>query len=132
MSSNAKAAIIVAVAFVAGLFVGVAGDRFVLFRTGQLYPRRAVAFAASHIVERLDRDLKLSAAQKTQIQQIIDKHHTRIDAAWSNVRPQVRQEIDAANVEIESVLNPEQRTKYRELRAKAEQRRRRRPERDPF
>jgi hypothetical protein len=126
MSNRSKAALIVIAAFVAGVMIGVAGDRFALLRSGQLYPRRAVAFAASHVVDRLGRDLELSDTQKRDVRAIVDRHHARIDAAWSNVRPQVKREIDAATAEIEAVLTPEQRTKFRELRVKAEQRRRHR------
>jgi hypothetical protein len=132
MSSRAKAAAIVIVALIAGFVIGVAGDRLVLLRSGQLYPKRAVSFAASHLVDRLGRDLQLSDAQKRDVRAIVERHHARIDAAWANVRPQVRREIDAANVEIEAVLTPEQRTKFRELRSKVEQRRRRRGGPDPF
>ena len=123
MSSNAKAAIIVVVAFVAGLFVGVAGDRLVLFRTGRLFPRRATDAAASRLVSRLDHDLNLSPAQHAQVQKIVDAHHARITNVYNNVRPQVHSEIEAANREIENVLTPEQRTKFRDMRARAESRR---------
>jgi Spy/CpxP family protein refolding chaperone len=34
----------------------------------------------------------------------------------ANVRPQVRQELDATNAEIETVLTPEQKTKFSNLR----------------
>ena len=119
-------------ALIAGIVIGVAGDRFVLLRSGQLYPKRAVSYAANHVVDRLGRDLQLSDAQKGQVRSIVDRHHARIDAAWANVRPQVRQEIDAANAEIEAVLTPQQRTKFRELRDKVEQRRRRRGGPSPF
>lgn len=124
MSSSTKATLIVAVAFVAGLFVGVAGDRFVLVRSGRLFPRRAVEFAARHVVDRLDKELHLTDAQKTSIQHIVDQHHARIDASWNSVRTQVRSEVDAANAEIETVLTPEQKTKFREMRANFDKRRR--------
>jgi hypothetical protein len=50
------------------------------------------------------------------VQQIIEKHRAKIDAAMSSVRPQVRQEIDATNKEIETILTPDQRTKFEALR----------------
>ena len=34
----------------------------------------------------------------------------------ANVRPQIRQELDATNAEIETVLTPEQKTKFADLR----------------
>ena len=133
MSSRTKAALIVAVAFVAGLFFGVAGDRLVLIRSGRLFPRRGAAFAASRIVDHLNRDLHLSDAQRIQVQRIIDQHHTRIENVWNSVHPQVRAELDAANAEIEKVLTPEQLGKFREIRARAQQRRGRRgPNPPPF
>lgn len=124
MSSSAKAALIVAVAFVAGLFVGIAGDRVVLIRAGRLFPRHGGAFAAKRVVDHLDRQLHLSDAQRTSIQRIIDQHHARIEGVWNKVRPQVRQEIDATNAEIETVLTADQRAKFREMHARGDRHRR--------
>lgn len=124
MSSSAKAALIVAVAFVAGLFVGIAGDRVALIRTGRLFPRHGGAFAANRVVDHLDRQLQLSHAQRTSIQHIIDQHHARIESVWKNVRPQVRQEIDATKAEIETVLTADQRAKFREMQARGDGHRR--------
>ena len=104
-------------AFIAGLFVGVAGDRFYLFRHGRLFPSHGVGdFAAHRIVDRLDHDLHLTPQQKTQIQQIIDRHRVRIDSLMTGVRPQVRQELDTANGEIEKLLTPEQQEKFKKMR----------------
>jgi hypothetical protein len=120
------AVVVVIVAFAAGLLVGIAGDRVYLWRSQQIVPRRGASqFAAKHIVDRLDRDLHLSASQRAEVQKIVEQHRVRIDSVWNNVRPQVRVEIDAASSEIERVLTPEQRTKYRELREKSDRRRNR-------
>ena len=124
MSSSTKAALIVAVAFVAGLFVGIAGDRALLIHSGRLFPRRGGAFAAQHVVDRLDRQLHLSDAQRMAIQRIVDVHHARIQSVWDNVRPQVRREIDATTAEIESVLTPQQRATFRDMRSRGDRRRR--------
>ena len=119
MSSSAKAALIVVVAFVAGLFVGVAGDRFVLYRTGQLFPHRA----SGHLVSYLTRELKLTDAQRAQVEKIVNDHRAKIEAIYKNVDPQMRTEIAAANTDIEAVLTPDQRTKFREMRQRVEKRR---------
>ena len=108
MSSNAKAALIVVVAFVAGLFVGIAGDRFVLLRAPRHGSGRLVAYLA--------RELKLTDQQRAQVEKIVSAHRSGMEA-------QMHKEIDAANAEIESVLTPDQRTKFREMRARAERRR---------
>jgi Spy/CpxP family protein refolding chaperone len=123
VSSRTKAALIVAVAFVAGLFVGIAGDRAVLIHSGRLFPRHGGAFAAQHVVDHLDRQLHLSDAQRTAIQRIVNVHHARIQSVWDNVRPQVRREIDATTAEIESVLTPQQRATFREMRNRGDRRR---------
>lgn len=113
-------------AFAAGILVGIAGDRVYLLRSHQIVPRRgATQFAAKHVVDRLDRDLHFSAAQRAEVQRIVDQHRVKIDSVWNNVRPQVRSEIDAASVEIERALTPEQRKKYREIREKSDRRRHR-------
>ena len=123
MSSKTKAALIVVTAFVAGLFVGVAGDRFALYRTGRLFPRRV----PGHLAAYLTHELKLNDHQRVQIETIVNDHRTKIDAAYKNVQPQMRKEIDAANAEIEAVLTPDQRTKFRAMRERVEKSRRGRP-----
>ncbi|MGZ4808158.1 MAG: hypothetical protein ACXV7D_02415, partial [Thermoanaerobaculia bacterium] len=73
-------------------------------------------FIAARVVERLDRELKFTPEQKQQITVIVTGHGKRIDAIWSGLRPQMRQEIDAANREISAVLTPDQRVKFDKLR----------------
>lgn len=109
-------------ALIVGVFIGIAGDRFYLFRTGRFFPKRAADFAARHIVDRLDRELHLDAAQKVGIQKIVDEHHGRIEAAWNNVRPQVHREIAATNVEIERLLTPEQRETFKRMKMRMDSR----------
>jgi Spy/CpxP family protein refolding chaperone len=103
--------VVVIIAFVAGILVGVAGDHLLFIH--HLFPR---GFVAGRIVERLDRELHLTPQQKTQVQQILDRHRARIDAITSSVRPQVRQEIDTTNAEIEKILTPEQRAQFAKMR----------------
>jgi len=127
VSSNTRAAAVavVVVAFIAGILVGVAGDHFYLLRNGRLSPRHSSSrFAADRMAERLTKELDLSPQQKTQVQQIIERHRAKIDATMANVRPQVRQELDATNAEIEKVLTPEQKTKFANLRMRIGARRR--------
>lgn len=129
MSSNTRTAAVavVVVAFVAGILVGVAGDHLYLIKSGRLSPRHASSrFAADRMTDRLTHELDLSPQQKTQVQQIIERHRAKIDATMANVRPQVRQELDATNAEIEKVLTPEQKTKFANLRMRIGARRRER------
>jgi len=110
------AVVVVVVAFIAGILVGVAGDHLYLIRSGRLSSRRTARFSADRMADNLGRELQLSPQQKTQVQQIIERHRAKIDATMSSVRPQVRLEIDATNKEIEGILTPEQRTKFEALR----------------
>ncbi len=114
------AVVVVVVAFIAGILVGVAGDHLYLIRSGRLFPRHAARFAADRMADKLSRELQLSPQQKTQVQQIIERHRAKIDAAMSTVRPQMRQELDATNKEIETILTADQKTKFTELRMRIE------------
>jgi Spy/CpxP family protein refolding chaperone len=67
------------------------------------------------LVNRLDRRLDLTDAQRAQVEAIIKRRHDHIDAMWDGVRPQVRTEIERANDEIARVLTPEQRAKFERL-----------------
>jgi hypothetical protein len=122
--TRTAAIVVVIVAFLAGILVGVAGDHLYLIHNGRLFPRHAARFAADRLADRLAGELELTPRQKTQVQQIIERHHAKIDAIMSNVRPQVRGEIDATNAEIETILTPAQRTKFATLRMHVGSRRR--------
>jgi Spy/CpxP family protein refolding chaperone len=126
VSSNTRTAAVavVVVAFIAGILVGVAGDHLYLIRSGRLTPRHSARFSTEHMTDRLTKALDLSPQQKTQVQQIIERHRAKIDATMANVRPQVRQEVEATNAEIEKVLTPEQKTKFADLRMRIGARRR--------
>jgi hypothetical protein len=118
VSSNTRTAAIavVVVAFIAGILVGVAGDHLYLIKSGRLSPRHSARFSTEHMTDRLTKELDLSPQQKTQVQQIIERHRAKIDATMAAVRPQVRQELDATNAEIETILNAEQKKKFADLR----------------
>ena len=110
-STRTTAFVVVLVAFIAGLFVGIAGDRLYFHRRFP-GPRD---FTSRRIVDRLDHELHLSSQQKTEVQQIIDRHRVRIDTV---IRPQMRQELDAMNAEIDKVLTPDQRAEFAKMRAR--------------
>jgi hypothetical protein len=110
--------------FIGGLLVGIAGDRFYLFHHHRLFPGpRNAQFATRRIVDHLDRELHFNAQQKTEVQKIIDRHHVRIDAVMTGIQPQVRSEIDAANAEIDKILTPEQRDRFKAIRMRMGSRR---------
>jgi Spy/CpxP family protein refolding chaperone len=104
------AAVVLGVTFVAGAVVGILGDRL-------LHRRRGIPEFATHaLVSRLSRHLDLDDAQRQKVTEIIARHHARINSFFAGVRPRVREEIEAANREIEVVLTPEQRKKFEQMK----------------
>jgi Spy/CpxP family protein refolding chaperone len=121
MSTRTTAAIALAVVFLAGLVIGIAGDRAYLVLHGKLPMRHGPSDRmVNHLVDRLDHELKLTPAQRTSVTAILKRGRDHIDAINAGVRPQVRAQMDATSAEIEKVLTPEQRTKFVELRTKME------------
>jgi Spy/CpxP family protein refolding chaperone len=117
-NTRTTAFVVVIIAFVAGLFVGIAGDRLYFHR---MFPGRR-DFGGGRIVERLNRELHLTADQKSQVQKIIDSHRAHIESLMTNVRPEIRKELDATNAEIEKVLTPEQRAQFEKIRMRMQSR----------
>jgi hypothetical protein len=107
---------VVLAAFVAGLVVGVAGDRVYLIHQGRIFPSRSAAKSMTkRLIDRLDRELHFDAQQRARVETIVEGHRQRIDALWSSVRPAVGKEINATNAEIEKILTPEQLPKFKAL-----------------
>jgi Spy/CpxP family protein refolding chaperone len=106
------AVVVVVITFVSGAAVGFFGAHF--------FPRRG-SFGRSRMmpqmmVRHLSRTLDLTPEQRTKVEQIVMRHHARIVQLQESTRPQVRQELEAANREIEALLTPEQRQKFAKLR----------------
>ena len=102
--SATKTAVIATLAlvftFVAGFLVGVVTDRIMHFRRGGPPP-----LVAQTLLNRLDRQLDLTDEQRAGIREIILRRHARMN-----------DEIALANADIEKLLTPEQREKFRKLR----------------
>jgi Spy/CpxP family protein refolding chaperone len=125
LSTKIAAAIAILVVFVAGLVIGIAGDRAWLVLHGRLSMRHGASDTmVKMLVNRLNRELNLTPAQRTAVTAILRQSRDRIAAIDANVRPQVRAQMAATSAEIENVLTPEQRTKFVEIRKKMEARHR--------
>ena len=72
----------------------------------------------------LDHELHLTPQQKEAVRQIVQQRHARIEAIVATTRPQMRQEIESMNAEIDKVLTPEQRQKFESLSQRMHQRHR--------
>lgn len=115
-STKAMAALVIVAAFIGGVLAGVVGDRAWLMKRGKFHPERAMRFLTPHAVERLDRALDLTDAQRKQVAEILERRHARIDDVWKRVHPQLRVEIEQTNAEIEKILTPEQREKFARMK----------------
>jgi len=105
------AVVLLILTFGAGFIGGAAVHHLFGEHRGNIPP-----FAMHAMVNRLDRRLDLTDAQRKQVEEILERHRANINAMWAGVRPRVRGEIDAANAEIVKVLTPEQRAKYEKMR----------------
>jgi Spy/CpxP family protein refolding chaperone len=97
--------------FVAGVATGVFGAHMAILHGGPGAERFPHA-----MVNRLDHRLDLTDAQRAQVEAIIKRRHAHIDEMWDGVRPKVRAEIESTNQEIERVLTPEQRARFKRMR----------------
>ena len=113
-STRRTAILLVAVAFVAGALIGFAGGR--VYSIYRLFNRRGPEFVTRGIMHRLDRELSLTPQQHDRIAAIVEQHHKRMQSIADAIHPQMHQELETANKEIESVLTPEQRTKFEQMR----------------
>lgn len=110
-SAKVLAAVALVATFMVGIGVGFVADR-VLIMHGMTVPHPSTAF----LVRRLDRHLHFNDQQRAQVTVIINRHQQRIAGIWSGVRPAVHDEIEAANIEIDRLLTPEQRITFGRIR----------------
>jgi len=106
------AILVVVLTFTAGVVVGVFTSHVMILRGGhgaEMFPTRA-------LVNRLDRRLDLSDAQRAQVEEIIRRRHARIAELRTGMTPRIHAEVQAANDEITRVLTPEQRKKFERLK----------------
>lgn len=113
VTTTALAVVALVVTFLAGAVVGAAADRMIqLRRGGPMIPPHA----GTMMLNRLDRRLDLTDRQREQVGEILRRRHARLNSLWSSVRPEVEQELAAANDEITALLTPEQRKKFEEMK----------------
>lgn len=113
------AIVVVVLTFVAGMTAGFFASHMIILHGGP----GAGYFPTTALVNRLDRHLDLTDAQRAQVEQILRRRHQRIDQLWSETRPRVNAEISRTNAEISAVLTPEQKAKFEKLKMRFHRRR---------
>lgn len=122
-SAKLLAVLTVVVAFAVGVIVGAFGFwGWIVHHHGGRAPFFS-DLGEHRIVRHLDHELNLTPAQHDAIVRIVHAHRQRIDGIFSQLRPQIRQEFDQANAEIEKILTPEQRAKFERMRMRPHSRR---------
>lgn len=76
------------------------------------------------MVERLGRELDLSAAQRDSVRAVFARHHPETEALWAAVRPRFDSIKARVRAEIAAQLTPDQQARYQRLLEEAEHRRR--------
>lgn len=102
-----KAAVLLAVVFIAGGLLGAAVAR--------MRPPAGPARDANGIVARMTQDLDLTPPQQDSIRAVLERWRPAMDSAWANVRPQIETVRARIRSDIAAQLTPEQRTKYDEM-----------------
>lgn len=110
------AVVTVVIAFIAGLLIGVVGDRLYVFRNRERVGMRGAHFMTQRIVAHLDSELHLTSQQRDEVTRILNTRRDHIAAINGAVRPQIRREIEEANAEIEKLLTPEQRVEFEKMK----------------
>lgn len=134
-ASRLRAAVLLVVIFAAGAAAGVAADRL------NLLPGTARAEAAAEArearkhrgphqttIESFADDLGLTAAQREEIEGILERYRAGLKSMQREVRPRFRALVDSVRAEIETVLTPEQVEEYRALLAERKAKRGQRTE----
>jgi Spy/CpxP family protein refolding chaperone len=67
-------------------------------------------------VDRLEGHLDLTADQRRQIDEILERSHEEAEMLRHEMQPRLRQLFESTGAEIEAILTPEQQEKFRQLR----------------
>jgi hypothetical protein len=92
------------VTFVAGALSGAAAVRVLSARDVPAATPRGHQDGAADLFERLD----LTADQRGQVEEILDRRRERMTELWSEHRPRLRAVVDSARYEIRGILTPAQ------------------------
>jgi len=109
MTRALRGSLLLVVTFAAGVF---AGSRYE--RRRQPLQHEPASYA-QHVVARLDHSIGLDSVQRRAITEILVRHQGSVDSAWRAVGPHLRAALGAATSEIDSMLRPDQRAKFRDL-----------------
>jgi Spy/CpxP family protein refolding chaperone len=73
-----------------------------------------------HMVERLSRELSLTADQRNRLDSVMERQAAAFQKIQEETRPRIRALLDSSRVEIEKLLTPDQRERFKRLQDRAE------------
>ncbi len=91
--------------------VGVTLDRVWLTRASET--AHGPVDAQTEMLKALQAELALTPAQANEVSAILERHQGQVTHTWETVRPHLRAAMDSVGSEIEAVLAPEQRERFR-------------------
>jgi Spy/CpxP family protein refolding chaperone len=103
------------VGLTAGMVIGrrmVPPPRFGMFFPGEPSPGRGRGPGPGALIDRLDRELQLTPAQKTQVQAIFDGRRGRLESVQREIVRRADEERRGLQEQIRKVLTPEQQTRF--------------------
>lgn len=109
--SKLSALVLLIAAFVLGALTG--GAALALADRGGddgLKRRDRVSF-----IDRLDRDLDLTAEQRESVELILERHRPKMDSLWREVAPRFETLRAEVRSELNAILTPEQQVKHQEM-----------------
>ena len=110
--SKAWAVALLVAAFVVGVVVGAGGEATWARRAHAADPGRGRGL--ERMKANLDRELGLTGAQRDSVHAVLDRHWTRMTAAWEAVRPRfdsMRAQMDS---DVTRQLSSQQQARYRD------------------
>lgn len=66
-------------------------------------------------IQRLDRNVELTAEQRAEVERILHESHTRMQTLWDPIAPQAREESRHVRQQINALLTAEQRPKFNKM-----------------
>lgn len=127
MPASRKAAVWLALIFLLGGGLGavlgfLAGSHRAQAPAGSKKTREA---RRAEMVERLDQELHLTAAQRESVDQILSALQEQFQAVHKQTEPLMKEAREAGRKRIRAILTPEQQSKYDEYLKRADQERKR-------
>ena len=111
-SSKTRAVALLAATFAAGAAIGAGGRALWVRYASAASPDRPRGI--DRMMGELDDELRLTPIQHDSVRAIVQRHWTRMSAAWETVRPRFDSMRAVMDSEVSRHLTPEQQVKYRD------------------